>query len=80
VAKEKYLIKASSSDEVFRLLHDSTNASTSNERLSSCFCGAYVAGTNRDLLVGSSKELMYGVDVTFEGSFWEDYAVVMDSQ
>ena len=78
--RKRYLVKASSNDAVFRLLlHDNNNSRREQRESFQLLHGAFVSGTSRGiLLVGSNKELMYGIDVSFEEELLDDYEIVMN--
>jgi hypothetical protein len=74
----KYLVEATSSDPLFRLLlQDNNNQRRRQHESIHLLHSTYVAGTNRGLLlVGSHSELMYGIDVRFEQELLDAYSVV----
>jgi hypothetical protein len=76
----KYLVHARSSDPLFRLLlHDNNNKRREQHESFQLLHSAFVAGTNRGLLlVGSDKDLMYGVHVHFDQELLDAYEAIVD--
>ena len=80
VAREKYLVKATLSNPVFRmLLHDEKNPQREQKESLQLLHGAFVSGKSRGLmLVGSNKDLLYAIDVTFEAELLEAYKTIIE--
>jgi len=77
--RKQYLIKTTSDDPLFKLLiHDKCNPSRCKKEALQLLHDAFVAGSNRGLLLaGSKKQLMNGILVAFQQDLLDAYAAVV---